>query len=48
MKAAEVLLDQVHFRLSPEDWQAFNAALDAPPEDNPKLRDLLHTKAARD
>jgi len=34
-------LDQVHFALSAERWQAFNDALDAPAKDIPALRKLL-------
>ncbi|HEV3261706.1 MAG TPA: antitoxin family protein [Gemmataceae bacterium] len=30
-------LDQVHFALSPERWQAFNDALDAAPKEIPDL-----------
>ncbi|MFN7921260.1 MAG: DUF1778 domain-containing protein [Bryobacteraceae bacterium] len=39
--AQTVLADQVHFSLSPEKWEEFCAALDAPPKDLPKLRKLL-------
>ncbi len=39
--AQEVLADQVHFSLSPERWDAFCAALDAPPKVIPALRKLL-------
>jgi predicted DNA-binding antitoxin AbrB/MazE fold protein len=34
-------VDQAHFALSPERWQAFCDALDAPPRDIPALRKLL-------
>jgi predicted DNA-binding antitoxin AbrB/MazE fold protein len=34
-------VDQAHFALSPECWQAFCDALDAPPRDIPALRKLL-------
>ena len=37
--ALEVLADQVHFSLSPERWDAFCAALDAPPKVIPALRE---------
>jgi uncharacterized protein (DUF1778 family) len=37
----EVLADQVHFSLSPERWDAFCAALDAPPKVIPALGKLL-------
>jgi predicted DNA-binding antitoxin AbrB/MazE fold protein len=33
--------DSTHFTLSPERWQAFCDALDAPPRDIPALRKLL-------
>ena len=39
--AQEVLADQVHFSLSPERWEEFCAALDAPPKVIPALRKLL-------
>lgn len=35
------VVDQAHFALSPERWQAFRDALDAPPRDIPALRKLL-------
>jgi uncharacterized protein (DUF1778 family) len=39
--AQEVLADQVHFSLSPDRWDSFCAALDAPPKVIPALRKLL-------
>lgn len=39
--AQQILADQAHFYLSPEKWDEFCAALDAPPRDLPKLRKLL-------
>jgi uncharacterized protein (DUF1778 family) len=39
--AQRVLADQMHFYLSPEKWDEFVAALDAPPRDLPQLRRLL-------
>jgi uncharacterized protein (DUF1778 family) len=39
--AQKVLADQVQFSLSPERWDAFCAALDAPPKVIPALRKLL-------
>ena len=39
--AQQILADQVHFYLSPEKWEEFCAALDAPPKDIPALRKLL-------
>ena len=40
-EAQRTLLDQTRFSLEPEAWEAFHAALDIPPENNPRLRDLL-------
>ncbi len=39
--AQQILADQVHFYLSPEKWDQFCAALDAPPKELPRLRRLL-------
>jgi uncharacterized protein (DUF1778 family) len=39
--AQQVLADQAHFYLSPEKWDEFCAALDAPPRDIPEIRKLL-------
>lgn len=39
--AQQVLAEQVHFVLPPDRWQAFCAALDAPPREIPALRKLL-------
>ena len=39
--AQQILADQTHFYLSPEKWDEFCAALDAPPSDKPALRKLL-------
>lgn len=39
--AQQILADQAHFYLSPEKWDEFCAALDAPPRDLPELRKLL-------
>jgi uncharacterized protein (DUF1778 family) len=39
--AQQILADQTHFYLSPEKWDEFCAALDAPPHDLPELRKLL-------
>ena len=46
--AQQVLADQVHFTLSPEQWKAFCQALDAPPRDIPALRQLLAEKSLFD
>ena len=46
-KAAEdALLDQRSFLLDPKEWDAFNAALDAPPRANPRLCALLAREPA--
>ncbi len=42
--AEEVLLEQTVFALSPEQWKAFNEALDNPPPQNEKLAKLLAAK----
>jgi uncharacterized protein (DUF1778 family) len=42
--AQQVLAEQVDIVMSPQDWDAFCKALDAPPRDLPALRKLL-TKA---
>ena len=39
--AQQILADQAHFYLSPEKWDEFCAALDAPPRELPELRKLL-------
>ncbi|TAE81576.1 MAG: DUF1778 domain-containing protein [Alphaproteobacteria bacterium] len=44
-KAEEVLLNRTTFILSDEQWDAFNALLDNPPQPNDKLRTLLATPA---
>jgi uncharacterized protein (DUF1778 family) len=41
-RAEEALADRRVFHLSPEKWNAFVAALDAPPRDMPRLRALLN------
>jgi len=40
-KAAEVLADRRLFLLDDEQWDAFMAALDAPPQPMPRLEKLL-------
>ena len=40
-RAQETLPDRTRFDLDAEQWQAFLAALDAPPRDNARLRRLL-------
>jgi uncharacterized protein (DUF1778 family) len=44
-EAEDVLLDQRVFTLDAETFQKFQAMLDAPPSENPKLRKLMATKA---
>ena len=44
-EAESALLDRTTIRLSPEEWERFLAALDAPPRSNPRLEDLLSRKA---
>ncbi|HZO57261.1 MAG TPA: DUF1778 domain-containing protein [Bryobacteraceae bacterium] len=44
-EAEAVLLDRRYFVLSEEAFKKFNAILDRPPKDNPKLRRLLSTRA---
>lgn len=39
--AQQILADQTHFYLSPEKWEEFCAALDAPPRKKPRLKKLL-------
>jgi len=43
--AEEALLDRRLFRLSDEQWEAFNQALDTPPVQNEKLHQLLQAKS---
>ena len=40
-RAAEVLPDRQRFGLEAEQWEAFQAALDAPPRAAPRLKTLL-------
>ena len=42
-RADETLADRRVFSLSSEQWAKFQAALDAPPRDLPRLRKLLNT-----
>ena len=44
-EATSVLLDQRYFQLETDAFAKFNAALDAPPAENPRLRELLSRKA---
>ena len=43
--AEEALLDRRLFRLSDEQWEAFNQALDTSPVKNEKLHQLLQAKS---
>ena len=43
--AFDTLADRRVFQLDEAQWTAFMKALDAPPEDNPRLRRLLATKS---
>ncbi len=42
-RADEVLADKRVWVLDAEQWERFQAALDAPPRDLPRLRKLLNT-----
>ena len=42
--ATDALADGRIFQLDDEQWEAFQTALDNPPKDNPKLRQLLRRK----
>lgn len=44
-EATTVLLDQRYFRLDRKAFAKFNAVLDAPPAENPRLRKLLARRA---
>jgi len=44
-EATSVLLDQRYFQLDTDAFAQFNAALDAAPAENPRLRELLSRKA---
>jgi uncharacterized protein (DUF1778 family) len=44
--AYDTLADRRVFQLDTKRWDAFMAALSAPPKNNPKLRKLLTRKAA--
>lgn len=43
--AEQILLDQRYFLADDVQWEAFNAALDAPAKDIPALRTLFERKA---
>jgi uncharacterized protein (DUF1778 family) len=44
--AHDTLADRRLFVLDERQWNEFNAALEAPPADNPRLRELLARKPA--
>jgi uncharacterized protein (DUF1778 family) len=44
-EAENILLDTTQIELDPAAWEQFTAALDAPPAENPRLRDLMTRKA---
>src|SRR6516162_7441847 len=46
--AQQVLADQVEFILSPDRWEAFCKALDAPPKVKPALKKLLREASVFD
>lgn len=46
--AEDILAEKTHFQLSPEQWDAFTALLDAPVQSNPALARLLNTPAPWD
>jgi uncharacterized protein (DUF1778 family) len=41
LRAEETLASQQHFVYTEKQWNAFNAALDRPEQDKPRLRALL-------
>jgi len=45
-RAAETLVERRHFELNAEQWDAFMAALDAPPREVPRLRRLFQEASA--
>jgi len=47
-EAEAVLLDQRYFTLDKEQFEAFQAALDQPPQANPRLQELLRTPTVWD
>ena len=47
-EAENTLLDRTRIELNQADWERFIAALDTPPTDNPRLRDLMSRKAVWD
>ena len=47
-EAENTLLDRTKIELNQANWERFLTALDAPPTDNPRLRDLMSRKAVWD
>jgi uncharacterized protein (DUF1778 family) len=47
-RAEETLIERRRFELNAEQWQAFMAALDAPPRELPRLRRLFQEASAFD
>lgn len=43
-EAKNALLDQTAFYFTDDAWSEFTAALDAPPTESPRLRDLMSRK----
>jgi len=48
LRAEEALASQRHLVYSPEQWEAFTAALDRPAVDKPELRKLLTASSVLD
>lgn len=44
-EAESTLLYTTRIELDPAAWEQFTSALDAPPAENPRLRDLMSRKA---
>jgi len=40
-RAEEILADRRHFGLNAEQWEAFMAALDAPPRELPRIKPVV-------
>ena len=47
-RAAETLPDRQHFGMNAEQWEAFQALLDAPPRPAPRLNKLLREPSVFD
>jgi uncharacterized protein (DUF1778 family) len=45
-EADEILVDRRVIKLNDEQWEAFTAALDAPPKPRPRLKRLLSEPAS--